>query len=72
LLSSRALEGVLELADVAGPVVGEQGVLHVLRERLGLLAALVGDAAQKLLPQNLDVVAPVAQRRQVDGDHIQR
>src|SRR5881396_1263418 len=67
----RPLEGVLELADVAGPVVGEQRALRVFRERLRLLVALLGDAAQELLPQDLDIVAPVAQWREMDGDHVQ-
>src|SRR5205809_3162564 len=67
----RPLEGVLELADVAGPVVGEQRALRVFRERLRLLVALLGDAAQELLPQDLDIVAPVAQWREMNGDHVQ-
>src|SRR5207253_10283537 len=32
---------------------------------------LLGDTAQELLPQDLDVVAPVPQRREMDGDHVQ-
>src|SRR5256886_16681836 len=50
-----ALEGVLELAHVAGPIVREERHFGVFRQRLGLLVALLGDTAQELLPQDLDV-----------------
>src|SRR5439155_86519 len=42
--------------------VREERLFGVFRQRLGLLVALLGDTAQELLPQDLDVVAPVPQR----------
>ena len=66
-----ALEHVPELADVAGPVVGaEQG-----KRRLGhaghALAAAGGRFSHQVVDEQRDVLAPLAQRREVDGHHLQ-
>ena len=65
-------EGVLQLADVAGPRVVDQQlhglVVDVAREprrRAG------PGPPQEVLHEERHVRAPVAQRRQFDGDHVQ-
>jgi hypothetical protein len=66
-----AIDRVLQLADVAGPVVGgEQG------QGLGAgadhaLAFLDIEAADEVLDQGRDVLAPLAQGRRLDGEDVQ-
>ena len=66
-----ALDRVIELADVARPRVIEQRL-----QRRRLEAAEVLPIALRVLPQEVrrqrrDVLAPLAQRRQLDFDRVQ-
>src|SRR5690606_24714551 len=66
----RLLEPVLQLADVAGPVVLAGGDGGVGREALDLGVVLAGVARQQVAGDDRDVVAALAQRRQVQVDHV--
>ena len=67
----RLLDRVLELAHVAGPVIGhdpaERGVADGADARVGLRAEL-GDEVRA---QERDVLAALAQRRQLDRQHVE-
>ena len=58
------LDGVAQLADVAGPGVAEQGISHRLGKPRDRLAVLPGEEPQQVLGQRQDVARPLAQRRQ--------
>jgi hypothetical protein len=70
-ISTAALDGMRQLADVAGP--------EVILERLacgpiepGLRApVLVRVSSQVMRGERGDILAPLAQRRQVDDDRVQ-
>jgi hypothetical protein len=67
----RALDDVLELAHIAGPVVrGEQveGLRRQLQIRFAVLLPVLG---QEVPHEQRDVVAALAERRQLDGDHVE-
>ena len=79
-----ALDGVLELANVAGPVIGHQPAHALLRHRdarqaIGRRLRRVGsgrialgfELRQKMLDEQRDVFFPLAQRRQLHRDHVQ-
>ena len=59
----RALDGVLELAHVARPLVALEHLERLRREPADLLADLVGDAHGEAVREQRDVARPVAQRR---------
>src|SRR5213083_548221 len=56
------LQAVLQLAHVAGPVVGEQG-LHCLIADRALLAGRSRQSLQEMRCQQRDVLTPLTQRR---------
>ena len=66
----RELQRVLELAHVPGPVVGEERA-----QRLGREAQRAAGARARTREEEdgdgLDVLSPLAQRRQLDGEHLQ-
>ena len=64
------LDHVLKLADVARPAVGLEGGNRVVGEALDRLARLVNHAVQEVPGQERDVGNPLAQRRQLDVDHV--
>src|SRR5450759_3631337 len=66
-----ALDGVLELADVARPVGGLERFQHARLDAVDPLARALRVLADEMIDQQRDVVAPLAQRRDVDGDHVQ-
>src|SRR3990172_3611095 len=67
----RALDDVLQLADVAGPVVLIQRGRGARGEALHLAGELAVVLADEVLYQKGDVVAALAQGGQRDGNHVQ-
>src|SRR3989441_475256 len=66
----RALERVLELADVAGPCVGEQPPVGLRLDAPDVPAVLGAIALQERADQDRDVLPALAQRRDVDRDGV--
>ena len=64
----RALDDVLELADVARPVVGFEQIHRLLREPVDVLAHLIAVFRQEVFRQQRNVFAALAQRRQVNRE----
>src|SRR5437764_5177126 len=67
----RPLEHVLELADVARPRVSGEGGQRVVLDPLDVLLQASVVLLPEMLHQQRNVVPPLAQRRQVDGDDVQ-
>ena len=63
----RALDHVLELADVARPVVVHQQVERVRRHLEHSAAVLLAVLLEEVLDEQRNVLAPLAQRRQLDA-----
>ncbi len=66
-----ALDGVLEFADVAGPVVNFQAAHGFRLDGFDLLAHGFGIAIQERAREQRDIFAAFAQGRQVDGNHAE-
>src|SRR5690606_19762978 len=66
-----ALDQVLELADVARVVVGEQPVERLGRDAVEVALHLAVEAIEEALDQQRDVLGAVPQRRQHDPDHVE-
>ena len=66
-----ALDGVLQLADVAGPVVIHQQPERAFGDLADVLAELVGEALEEMSGEQRDVLAALAQRRDADLDDVQ-
>ena len=66
-----AFHGVLELAHVARPVVGEESIERGRRQRAG--PAVVGRTAapHEGVSEREHVLAPLAQRGHLDGEHLE-
>ena len=72
LLDGRDLLGhVLQLADVAAPIVALQHPARLVVERDGRHTVLYGHIGGELAEQQEDVLAPVAQRRHRDGHRVE-
>src|SRR5690349_20265666 len=67
----RALEHVLELADVAGPVVSLEDRESLRRDPPNVLAEILAELLQEMRDEQRNVLASLAQRRQVDREHVQ-
>ena len=67
----RPLDGVLQLAHVAGPVVGDQRLHRLLGDPGRRRGRRVAELRQEVLHQQRDVVLALSQRRHMDGDHVQ-
>ena len=67
----RALDRVIELADVAGPGVLEQHLHRAALEAGEPLAVALRVLAEEVLRQQRQILAAVAQRRQPDLDRVQ-
>ncbi len=67
----RAFDHVLELANVAGISVLLDGARRVGGEAEHVLAHLSGKAPQEALGEERDVLAPLAERREIEPDHVQ-
>src|ERR1017187_2070524 len=65
------LHGVIQLAHVARPGVGQQRLDGGFVKPRQRLAVVFGMLAQKLAGQNRDILAPVAQRGQAELDGVQ-
>src|SRR6478672_6535395 len=66
-----ALAGMAQRADVAGPVIGLERAGHVgwkLPRRLAVFPGILGD---EMVGEREDVLAALAQRRQVDLDRVE-
>src|SRR5690606_18095846 len=63
-----SLDGVLQLADVARPAVLVDELEGFRGEALHFLLVLLDEAAQERLGEEADVAAPLAERRQEEGD----
>ena len=68
---SQAAAGVHQLAHVARPIEGDERALRRGREQFGLDAELLSRDAQVVMQELRNVLAPIAQRRNLDADHIQ-
>ena len=66
-----ALDGVFQFADVAGPLVIDQGAQGVGGELARGEAVLVGVEVEEVLRQQGNVFAAGAQRGQVHGDDVE-
>ena len=67
----RALDGVIQLAHVARPAMVDQDLHRRGIEPGERLAIALRVLAQEVLGEQRDVLAPIAQRRQVDLDGVQ-
>ena len=67
----RAFDQVLQLTDVAGEGVVEQRLDRPLAEAGHVALVTLAVVVQEVLHQQRDVVAPLAQRRQVDREHVE-
>ena len=65
----RALQEVLELADVPGPLVRLERAPHVLRHPRRAAVHRRRVAGEEVGRERPDVLAPVAQRRQLHREH---
>ena len=67
----RAVDDVLELADIAGPGVGEQQPAGLGRERPRRQPVLLGEAGGEVVGEQADVGGALAQRRDPQGDDVE-
>jgi hypothetical protein len=67
----RVLEGILELANVAGPVVNHDGVHRFRRQGLGLAATILGEILQEGVHEQKQVVLAVAQSGKFQRDNVE-
>src|SRR5947208_3606964 len=67
----RALDDVLKLADIPGPVIGSKQLERRSIDAPDLLAGLLGKALDQILDEQGDVVGSVAERGDFDGKDIQ-
>ncbi len=66
-----ALDHVFEFAHVAWPVVVEEGIHRTFAEPRDVLVVLLGETLKKPVHHQRNVVAAVAQRRNVNRKHVQ-
>ena len=66
-----ALDGVLELADIAWPVIAPQGGQCFVLDTLHVPFGAVSELLDKMLDQQRDVFAPVAQRWKLDANNVE-
>ena len=64
-------KGMLELADVAGPLVGEQRTIGIGAEPLRWRSRAVRGRREEVLEEQRQVFDPLTQRRQADGHHVE-
>ena len=67
----RALDDVAQLADVAGPRVALEDVHRLLIDGANRLAVAGVELVEECLHEERDVLASVAQRRQLDGEDVE-
>ena len=67
----RALDRVLELADVARPVIAREHVDGRRRDPLDVLPVLDRVLREEVVGQQHDVRLPLAKRRREDREHVQ-
>ena len=67
----RALDRILQLAHVAGPVVRDQQLHRVGREAVDRLGVLLRIALEEELRERRNVAPAIAQRRHLERDHVQ-
>ena len=65
------LDGVLQFAYVARPIVAHQAGLRCRRQRLALGLAFARDLVDEIVRQHRDVFAAFAERRHAERDHLQ-
>src|SRR5207244_4098788 len=65
------LEDVLELPDVAGPVVALENRKRLRGDSADVLAEVLAELLQEVRDEEGNVLATLAQRRQVDRQHVQ-
>ena len=66
-----ALDHVAQLAHVARPVIALQLLLDLGGEAADLAIVLPVELVDERLGEERDVLAPLAQRRQVDREHVE-
>ena len=67
----RAAQGVLQFAHIAGPVVFFQRLDGAGSDGFRRALVFAGDFLQKIIHQQRNVLAPVAQRRNVDAHDVE-
>ena len=67
----RPLERVFQLADVAGPIVGQDHFLGFWSQRLRPFGALGGDVGEEFFDEDRNIVAAIAQRGQMNVDDVE-
>ena len=68
---NAALDGVFQLADVAGPLVVHQQAERFGGELAGLEAVFFGVELEEMRGEQRDILLAVAQRRQVERDDVE-
>ena len=69
--NQRPLEGILQLANIARPVVTLQRMPHRIAQRHAVAAVNRRQARQHMFRQRHDIRAPLAQRGHVNRQHAQ-
>ena len=67
----RALDDVAQLADVAGPRIVLEKVHRLLVDRAHRFAVARVELVEEVLHEQRNVLLAIAQRRQLDGEHVQ-
>jgi hypothetical protein len=62
---------VLQLADIAGPAIGQQNGFHFWHEGAEAAALGLGKVTQEMLSQQQDIGTPLTQRRHCNGQDVE-
>src|SRR5262245_34993752 len=71
VLPQHALDRVLQLANVAGPIVSHHGPANRFADAAYFLRVLTAERLDEMRDEQWDVFAALAQRRQTDGCNLQ-
>src|SRR2546425_4903639 len=67
----RSVDGVLKLADVAGPRVAHEPLHHIGRNRLDAPAETSGVVRDEVAHEKRDILGPLAKGREIDRKDVQ-
>ncbi len=65
------LDGTLQFTDVSGPVVLDERLHRVRRNRTNVLSKLAIEQLDEVFHQDRDVIRTIAQRRQLNRENVQ-
>src|ERR1700679_973544 len=68
--NDRALDDILQFADVSRPRVADKSVHGIGGNRLDLLLHVSGEMLRKVSHEKWNIFCTFAQRRDIDGKHI--